>query len=185
MSDEVKAKNGIPQSQAIWVDGKGTAKTINKLDVGQQKGEVALAQMEAASADLNSVINEYDPNSFGDMFAKLDMPVMAKNMLRNQAERTVNSAKKSWAEMVLRDATGAVINQSEYDDYDVIFMPQPGETQQELEIKAKRRHDKENAYRARIGRAAKTYVSPYKEEEAPTDVKQMTDEQLLNLLEGQ
>ena len=161
MSDEVKDAEGIPNSQAIWIDAKGVPKVINKQSVAQEKAAVALDQMEGASNSLNKILNDYNPNSLAEIATSLiDMPA------------PVASEKKGWAEMVLRDATGAVINPSEYKDYDQIYMPQPGETPAEWERKAEKRHNKENAYRVRIGAEEVEYVSPYaKEDDSPKTVK--------------
>ncbi|RKZ90652.1 MAG: hypothetical protein DRQ40_10775 [Gammaproteobacteria bacterium] len=165
MSDEVKASQGIPQSQAIWIDGKGVPKIINKNDVGKDKAAIALDQMEGATRNLNELLNEYDPNTLTEFATSLvDLPPAVANVIRTDTARAVNSEKKAWAEMVLRDATGAVINPSEYKDYDAMYMPQPGDKLQDWERKAKKRHEKENAYRVRIGVPEAEYVSPYAEQ---------------------
>jgi hypothetical protein len=112
---------------------------------------------------MNKHLEEYDPNTTSELINALaDLPVPVANYIRNETERTMNSEKKTWAEMVLRDATGAVINPSEYKDYDTMFFPQPSESKAEVERKAQKRHSKENAYRERLGMPHKEYVSPYK-----------------------
>ena len=164
MSDEVKESQNIPKSHAIWIDATGKATTINKPDAAVGKTAIALEQMLGATSNLNKVLKDYNPNSLVEIGTQMfDVNPTVAGLLRTQTERTINSEKKSWAEMVLRDATGAVINPSEYKDYDQIYMPQAGETPEEWERKARTRHDKENAYRVRTGLPEAEYVSPYPE----------------------
>ena len=177
MSPEMKASQGIASDTPIWLDGKGAPHVIAKKDVGDKKAQIALAQMEDATAAMNKNLSTYDPNTLSELTTALvDMPTPVANMFRDKVERSMNSERKTWAEMVLRDATGAVINPSEYVDYDVMFFPQYGETPAEWERKARKRHAKENAMRHRTGAPLKEYVSPYKKKEsAATDYNDMSD----------
>ena len=162
MSDEDKAAQGIPLDTPIWTNAKGDPKVVAGPDVGRKKATAAISQLEASTSTLNDVLNEYDPSSLAEITTSLlPLPTAIANKLRNETERTVASAKKGWKELVLRDATGAVINKSEYDDYDDIYMPQPGEGPAELERKAKLRHTKENMFRRMVGQPEQPYESPY------------------------
>jgi len=164
MTDEVKSQNGIPLDKKIWIDGKGTPKILSSLSESDKKTAIALDQMQGASETLNDALIDYDPENITNIIADYtNLPEPAKLYMKDQNSKIVDSAKKTWAEMVLRDATGAVINESEYKDYDKMYMPQPFESEKLKEIKAKRRHKKENAYNRRIGMKETKYVSPYKD----------------------
>jgi len=174
MSEEEKAGQGIASDTPIWIDAKGVPKVIAKKDVDDKKTVISLRQMEDATTSLNKHLANYDPNTWAEMFNSLaDVPPVIANAMRDATERTINADKKTWQEMVLRSATGAVINPSEYEDYETIFFPQSGETPAEWERKAQKRHAKENAFRARSGEPLKDYVSPYKKKgkESKEDAK--------------
>jgi len=172
MSSEKKAEQNIPKDIPIWVNAKGDPKVVAAPDVMTKKTAVALDQLEVSTDTLNEVLGDYDPNSLAELTtAMLPLPTPLANKLRNETERTVASAKKGWKELVLRDATGAVINASEYTDYDDIYMPQAGESKTEWTRKAKLRHSKENAYRRRVGVPEKSFVSPYAPDNAPANPK--------------
>ena len=163
---------------------------------GDKKAVQQLSMMENATGEIYDILKDYDPDSFTEAFSSItgiDNPAL--NYARNQTERVVGSAKKTWAEQVLRDATGAVINPSEYNDYDVMFFPQPGEGKEEWEIKAIRRWVRESSKRSLLGKDAIAYQSPYgytyddpmnpsgdkakaKKERKSIDYNSMTDEQL-------
>lgn len=163
MPDEVKEERGIPKANQLWQNSKGEYSTVYKPTEKQQAVETGLSQMEFSTAGLNSVLNEYNPESLTNLFANnVNIPEDMKNYLRSDASKRVNFMKKGWQENVLRDATGAVINQSEYDDYDIMFMPQAWDTDEDKELKAQARHVKENAWRKRVGKPEEEYVSPYK-----------------------
>ena len=112
-----------------------------------EAGELANSQYEQAITK-GAENKEYDPTSYADF---IDNTSWAPNFLRNDAAIEADSAKSSWVESYLRDASGAAIPEPERLAYAKDYFPQPGDSKTVQENKAALRAQKEKNARISSG----------------------------------
>ena len=79
--------------------------------------------------------------------------------LRSEDRKIYNAAKSNWIAAKLRKESGAVISDKDYNDADLQYFPQPGDTAKVLKQKAELRKNVFLSERAGIGRFADDYLN--------------------------
>jgi hypothetical protein len=122
------------------------------LTEGQAKDAMFAARMTYNEGVINKVLSGgYKP---GGIFEFGFTP----ERLKSDDRKTYESSKENWIEANLRDLSGAAIGTDEYKKADLQYFPQAGDSQKQVQQKAKLRKIVENSLRAGIGRNADFYI---------------------------
>ena len=78
--------------------------------------------------------------------------------LRTQDRKVYEAAKQNWIAAVLRKQSGAVISDKDYNDADLQYFPQPGDSQKVLKNKKDLRMTEQLSMKAAIGPYAEDYL---------------------------
>ena len=122
------------------------------LTEGQSKDAMFAARMTYNEGVINKVLSGgYKP---GGIFEFGFTP----ERLKSDDRKTYESSKENWIEANLRDLSGAAIGTDEYKKADLQYFPQAGDSQKQVQQKAKLRKIVENSLRAGVGRNADFYI---------------------------
>jgi len=122
------------------------------LTEGQAKDAMFAARMTYNEGVINKVLSGgYKP---GGIFEFGFTP----ERLKSDDRKTYESSKENWIEANLRDLSGAAIGTDEYKKADLQYFPQAGDSQKQVQQKAKLRKIVENSLRAGVGRNADFYI---------------------------
>ena len=142
----------------VRADGKIDILPAPKMVEGKElTGEQAKDAMFAARMNYNEgVINKVLSGGYkpGGVFEFGFTP----ERLRSEDRKAYESSKENWIEANLRDLSGAAIGTDEYKKADRQYFPQAGDSQKQIERKAKLRKIVENSLREGVGRNADFYI---------------------------
>jgi hypothetical protein len=136
----------------------GTTVTPGQKPVGKADPQSAAFANRAVSA--NSIIGNLESN-FSEINAGSIIGGKLPQVLQSDDRKKFEQAKKSFATAVLRKESGAAISQTEFDDVDTIYFPQPGDSKSVLDQKANARIAAMNGLIGSAGTAySGTYLAP-------------------------
>lgn len=167
--DEQRILNGFKLE-----DRKIKANELNATQSKQsgiyKQGTLAENQYQAATSG-----KEYDPTGSGQF---IDNSNWAPNMFKNDKAIEASSAKDSWIESFLRDASGAAIAPSERQAYAEIYFPQPGDTASVVANKLSLRKQKMETAASAAGIRAQDDLSNFASKQAPKTeyIKKFSDD---------
>lgn len=145
----------------------------------QQKAGLLSARMRELSADVVDTAPTISTQMIASIAQRGGMTGGVANQALSPEQQKHFNAARGWLAGVLRQDTGATIQPFEIAEYYPTFFPVPGDTPQVIEQKRKLRAVTEQAISANSG--MQQQASP----QGATDVSQMTDEQLLQIINGQ
>ncbi len=105
---------------------------------------MAAANFGRKAQDADDIIRQieaggYDMASYERKARNAEIPLVGGKPNAKPEDRMYEAAEKEFIAAVLRKESGAAISPSEYDQYSVIYFPQPDDDKQTLEMKAARR----------------------------------------------
>lgn len=110
---------------------------------------------QAASEGYGQLTQSYDPTSVKSaVTGAIDKVPLVGAVFPDQDARKARQFKKDFATAILRKESGAAISQSEFDDVDQIYFPQPGDSPEVVAQKKLSRERKIEGLRYEAGKAA-------------------------------
>ena len=104
-------------------------------------------------------------------------------MFQDADFQVADRAAQEFLAAILRKDTGAAITNQEFELYGPMYLPQPGDKPELLKAKQKAREEALIAIEMGLGTAA-PLAGMARQELAPAETSEMSDEQLLQLLQG-
>jgi hypothetical protein len=145
----------------------------------QQKAGLLSARMRELSADIVDTAPTIPTQMVASVAQRGGMTGGLANQALSPEQQKHFNAARGWLAGVLRQDTGATIQPFEIAEYYPTFFPVPGDSPQVIEQKRKLRAVTEQAISANGGMQQQPAA------QGATDLSQMTDEQLLQIINGQ